>query len=76
MPLITIVEKGTFAGFQAAVFYEEGTVSPDMESNFWKNFRNSFGLEARFLFNSVIFRIDQGFSQEGSETTVYIGYGF
>ena len=33
-----IVEKGTFAGFQAAVFYEEGTVSPDMGANFWKNF--------------------------------------
>ena len=31
-----IVEKGTFAGFQAAVFYEEGTVSPDMGANFWK----------------------------------------
>ena len=71
-----IVEKGTFAGFQAAVFYEEGTVSPDMGANFWKNFRNSYGLGARFLFNSVIFLIDQGFSQEGSETTVYIGYGF
>ena len=71
-----IVEKGTFAGFQAAVFYEEGTVSPDMGKNFWKNFRNSYGLGDRFLFNSVIFRIDQGFSQEGSETTVYIGYGF
>ena len=71
-----IVEKGTFAGFQAAVFYEEGTVSPDMGANFWKNFRNSYGLGARFLFNSVIFRIDQGFSQESSETSVYIGYGF
>ena len=47
-----------------------------MGANFWKNFRNSYGLEARFLFNSVILRIDQGFSQEGSETTVYIGYGF
>ena len=31
-----IVEKGTFAGFQAAVFYEEGTVFPDMGRNFWK----------------------------------------
>ena len=71
-----IVEKGTFAGFQAAVFYEEGTVSPDMGANFWKNFRNSYRLGARFLFKSVIFRIDQGFSKEGSETTVYIGYGF
>ena len=70
------IERGTFAGFQAAVFYEEGTVSPDMGSSFWKNFRNSYGLGGRFLFNSVIFRIDHGFSQEDSETTVYIGYGF
>ncbi len=29
-----IVEKGTFAGFQVALFYEEGTVSPDIRSNF------------------------------------------
>ena len=70
------IERGTFAGFQAAVFYEEGTVSPDMGSSFWKNFRNSYGLGGRFLFNNVIFRIDHGFSQEDSETTVYIGYGF
>ena len=74
--LISFLRKGTFAGFQAAAFYEEGTASPNMGSNFWKNFRNSYGLGARFLINSVIFRIDQGFSQEGSETTVYIGYGF
>ena len=71
-----LIERGTFAGFQAALFYEEGTVSPDMGSSFWKNFKNSYGLGARFLFNSVIIRIDKGISEEGSETTFFIGYGF
>ena len=40
-PFNFVVEKGAFAGFQAAEFYEEGIVFPDMESNFWKNIRNS-----------------------------------
>ena len=71
-----IVEKGTFAGFQAAVFYEEGTVSPDMGSNFWKNFRNSYGIASRFLFNSAIIRADFGFSDESSELTIWYGYPF
>ena len=57
-------------------FYEEGTVSPDMGETFWKNFKNSFGFGARFLLTTVIVRIDQGFSEEGSETTIYIGYPF
>ena len=70
------VERGVFAGFQLAFFYEEGTVSPNMGESFWKNFRNSYGFGGRFLFNTVIIRIDQGFSKEGAETTIYIGYGF
>ena len=51
------IARGKFAGFQAAVFYEEGPVSPDMRSSFWENFPNSYGLGGRFLFNSVIFCI-------------------
>ena len=70
------VERGVFAGFQLAFFYEEGTVSPNMGESFWKNFRNPYGFGGRFLFNTVIIRIDQGFSKEGAETTIYIGYGF
>ena len=47
-----------------------------MGESFWKNFGNSYGFGGRFLFNTVMIRIDQGFSKEGAETTIYIGYGF
>ena len=71
-----LVQRGIFTGIQAAFFYEEGTVSPDMGETFWKNFKNSFGVGARLLLNTVIVRVDQGFSEEGAETTIYIGYPF
>ena len=45
-------------------------------SYFDKNFKNSFGVGARLLLNTVIVRVDQGFSEEGAETTIYIGYPF
>jgi len=47
-----------------------------MGETFWKNFKNSFGVGARLLLNTVIVRVDQGFSEEGAETTIYIGYPF
>ena len=70
------VEKGIFTGFQLAAFFEQGTVSPDMGSRFWKNFRNSYGIASRFLFNSAIIRADFGFSDESSELTIWYGYPF
>jgi len=39
-------------------------------------FMNSFGVGARLLLNTVIVRVDQGFSEEGAETTIYSGYPF
>ena len=54
-----LIQRGIFRGIQAAFFYEEGTVSPDMGATFWKNFKNSFGFGARFLLTTVIVRIDQ-----------------
>ena len=70
------VEKGIFTGFQLAAFFEQGTVSPDMGSRFWKNFRNSYGIASRFLFNSAIIRADFGISDESSELTIWYGYPF
>ncbi len=70
-----ILEKGTFAGLQAAFFYEQGTVAPD-RSSLWRNLKNSYGAGMRFIFNTIIVRIDQGFSEEGSETTFFVGYPF
>ena len=70
-----IIERGVYAGFQLAVFYEEGTVAPSKDL-LHKNFRKSYGFGARIIFNNLIVRADQGFSDEGYETTVFIGYPF
>ncbi len=69
------LEKGTFAGLQLAFFYEQGTVSPD-KSNLWKNIRSSYGVGTRFLFNTLIVRLDRGIGDEGGETTFFVGYPF
>jgi hypothetical protein len=69
------LEKGTFAGLQLAFFYEQGTVSPDRAS-LWKNMRSSYGVGTRFIFNTIIARIDRGFGKEGGETTLFVGYPF
>ena len=70
-----ILEKGTFAGLQLAFFYEEGTVSPD-KGSLWKNMRSSYGAGTRFLFNTIIVRIDRGYGKEGGQTTFFVGYPF
>jgi len=70
------LEKGTFAGFQLAFFYEQGTVSPDRGS-LWENMRTSYGVGTRFIFNTIIVRIDRGVSEdEGGQTTFFVGYPF
>lgn len=70
------LEKGTFAGFQLAFFYEQGTVSPDRGS-LWENMRKSYGVGTRFIFNTIIVRIDRGVSEdEGGQTTFFVGYPF
>jgi hypothetical protein len=69
------LEKGTFAGLQLAFFYEQGTVSPD-KASLWKNMRSSYGAGTRFIFNTIIVRIDRGFGKEGGETTLFVGYPF
>jgi len=71
-----ILQKGVFAGFQFAIFYEQGTVSPDLGHSFWENFKDSYGVAFRGLFNSVVFRADLGFSDEGSALTIWYGHPF
>ena len=68
--------KGILAEFQLAGFYEQGTVSPDLGKNFWKNFKDSYGLGIRFITGSAVARLDFGFSDEGGATTAYWGYPF
>jgi hypothetical protein len=68
--------KGILAEFQLAGFYEQGTVSPDLGKNFWKNFKDSYGLGIRFITGSAVGRLDFGFSDEGGATTAWWGYPF
>jgi hypothetical protein len=42
----------------------------------WKNMRSSYGAGTRFIFNTIIVRIDRGFGKEGGETTLFVGYPF
>jgi hypothetical protein len=72
-----IVEKGFFTGIQLALFTERGTVAPTKSKLKGGKFKTSNGLGLRFLFGNVIFRTDYAVSQdEGSQTTVYVGYPF
>jgi len=54
----------------------KGTVSPDLGKNFWKNFKDSYGLGIRFITGSAVGRLDFGFSDEGGATTAWWGYPF
>ena len=70
-----IVEKGVYTSMQLAVFYEQGTVAPNA-GELWRNIKNSYGFGTRIVLSSFVFRLDVGFSEEGSETTVFFGYPF
>ena len=75
-PYNFLVSKGTYTGFQLALFYEEGSVAPE-EGQLWDKFKTSSGFGLRFLMSTVVIRIDMGFSpDEGSQRTVFIGYPF
>ena len=75
-PFDLFFAKGILAEFQLAGFYEQGTVSPDLGKNFWRNFKDSYGLGIRFITGSAVGRLDFGFSDEGGATTAYWGYPF
>tara|TARA_Y100001970_G_scaffold286588_1_gene409097 strand:- start:1167 stop:2450 length:1284 start_codon:yes stop_codon:yes gene_type:complete len=68
--------KGFLAEFQLAGFYEQGTVSPDLDGNFWSNFKDSYGFGLRMITGSAVARLDFGFSSEGGATTAYWDYPF
>ena len=70
-----IVEKGVYTSMQIAIFYEQGTVAPNT-GELWKNIKNSYGFGTRIVLSSFVFRVDVGFSEEGSEATVFFGYPF
>lgn len=70
-----IVQRGIYTSLQLAAFYEQGTVAPDT-SEIWENFKNSYGVGVRAVLTSLVVRMDFGFSDEGNETTVFVGYPF
>ena len=70
-----VVEKGVNTSIQIATFYERGTVARTVNS-LWSDFRDSYGLGFRVLFTSLVFRLDLGASEEGRETTFFVGYPF
>ena len=64
-----------FVVLDALIFYEQGTVAPNT-GELWKNIKNSYGFGTRIVLSSFVFRVDVGFSEEGSEATVFFGYPF
>ena len=75
-PFNWIIEKGVFQAFQIALFHEIGQVSPKNDSNLYRDFKSSTGMGLRIVFSSVVLRADVASGSEGSEQTVFIGYGF
>jgi outer membrane translocation and assembly module TamA len=75
-PFNWIIEKGVFQAFQIAFFHEIGQVSPKNDSNLYRDFKSSTGMGLRIVFSSVVLRADVASGSEGSEQTVFIGYGF
>ena len=71
-----IFAKGLLAEFQLAGFYDQGTVSPDLGENLWKNFKDTRGIGLRLITGSAVSRIDYGISDEGGETIIYWDYPF
>ena len=71
-----VLAQGVLAEFQLAGFYEQGTVSPDLGENYWKNFKDSYGIGLRFITGSTVGRIDVGFSDEGGATSIWWDYPF
>ena len=51
-------------------------MSPDLGTNLWKNFKDTFGIGLRLITGSAVGRIDYGFSDEGAETIIYWDYPF
>ena len=49
-----IFAKGLLAEFQIAGFYEQGTVSSDLDEKFWSNFKDSYGLGIRLITGSAV----------------------
>ena len=75
-PFNWIIEKGVFQAFQLAFFYEMGQVSPKNDANLYKDLKSSSGVGLRIVFSSVVLRADIARGEEGSERTVFVGYGF
>jgi len=71
-----IFAKGFLAEFQLAGFYEQGTVSSELNDRFWTNFKDSYGFGIRLITGSAVARLDFGFSDEGGATTAYWDYPF
>ena len=70
-----IFEKGIQTSWQFAFFYEQGTVARTPGA-LWNNLKNSYGFGVRSIFTSVVLRADFGFSEEGRETSIFVGYPF
>ncbi len=75
-PFNLILEKGVFEAVQLALFYEVGQVSPVNDSSLFQDLKYSAGVGLRLVFSAVVLRADFATGEEGSETTVFIGYGF
>ena len=75
-PFDWFIEKGVYQAAQFALFHEVGQVSPVNNSSLYKNFKSSTGIGLRLIFTSVVLRADVATGSEGTESTVFIGYGF
>jgi len=68
--------KGVHTSWQLAAFQEWGQVNDKFNADLFKDMKTSTGVGLRVVFSAVVFRVDAATGKEGSQTTVFVGYGF
>ncbi len=72
-PFDILFMKGIRTAFQLAFFYEEGSVSEKI-GDLGNERRSSAGVGFRLVTSGIVYRVEVAGGDEGTETTVIVGY--
>lgn len=68
--------SGIVEGWQLALFYEQGQVSPRNDSSLFTAMHSDFGFGLRMLLQAIVLRFDVAYSDEGNTTALTINQPF
>ncbi len=68
--------RGIVEGWQGALFYEQGQVSPTNDDSLYKAMHSDYGFGVRMLLQAIVLRFDLAFSDEGPQTALTINQPF